>query len=60
MNKVLKEKVKRAIMRQFEIVPAQEGIFYFNKIWYMTKWGCDTLDHIIDAIDAIDMEGPDA
>ncbi len=46
----IRRECKRAVLRQFEECDGTAGDYCLDGKWYIGKWGCDTLDHIMDAI----------
>lgn len=46
--------LKAAVLNQFTECPDEtRASFYVSPNWYAPKWGCDTLDHILDAVSAL-------
>lgn len=47
----IRRECKRAVLRQFEECDGVTGVYFLDGKWYIGKWGCDILEHIIDAIE---------
>lgn len=54
-RKATVERCRRAVMRQFEevIYDGISGDYVLDGQWYSANWGCDTLEHICTALDAV-------
>jgi hypothetical protein len=46
----IRRECKRAVLRQFDECDGVTGEYCLDGKWYIGRWGCDTLDHIMDAI----------